>query len=226
MSTWIKINSSTSKQVPDGTIGILINQTTNYYLIQHWALNKTIQEKKVNCEIYDDIVGRKYWYKDHLRRIPCTKFKVIDYAEDYDSGNGSYVQMTGKRVLLEPVNELASYRDLVEQRVIAPVADLNNCEPQTAVNPFRLIFTETACTGINQTYFIRFRVEYDWADLTKTMSIIVGGTTIASGIQLSSPDGYITVQTIPISPMTTPTIRLLTNDNISSNTVTYIAPSC
>ncbi|GIU70118.1 MAG: hypothetical protein KatS3mg002_1354 [Candidatus Woesearchaeota archaeon] len=126
MSTWIKINkSSNNKLVPDGTIGKLIKQTTNYYFIQHWVLNKTIQEKKFNCSILDSMIGQKVTYSNE--RFPCTVFEVIDYAEDYPSGLNTYSQMTGERVIISPVNKKEAFNKGIEQKIIVKIKDLNQC---------------------------------------------------------------------------------------------------
>lgn len=125
---WIRITNSQNKQVPDQTIGRLLKQTTNYYFIQHWALNKTIQELKVNCEILDDIIGDIVSYSDYTRSIPCMRFRVIDYVEDTDTGSQSYAQMTGIRVKLEPVNKTLAYNNNVEQTIKALVDDLDGCD--------------------------------------------------------------------------------------------------
>lgn len=125
---WIRITNSQNKQVPDQTIGKLLKQTTNYYFIQHWALNKTIQELKVNCEILDDIIGDIVSYSDYTRSIPCMRFRVIDYVEDTDTGSQSYAQMTGIRVKLEPVNKTLAYNNNVEQTIKALVDDLDGCD--------------------------------------------------------------------------------------------------
>lgn len=125
---WIRITNSQNKQVPDQTIGRLLKQTTNYYFIQHWALNKTIQELKVNCEILDDIIGNIVSYSDYTRSIPCMRFRVIDYVEDTDTGSQSYAQMTGIRVKLEPVNKTLAYNNNVEQTIKALVDDLDGCD--------------------------------------------------------------------------------------------------
>lgn len=125
---WIRITNSQNKQVPDQTIGKLLKQTTNYYFIQHWALNKTIQELKVNCEILDDIIGNIVSYSDYTRSIPCMRFRVIDYVEDTDTGSQSYAQMTGIRVKLEPVNKTLAYNNNVEQTIKALIDDLDGCD--------------------------------------------------------------------------------------------------
>lgn len=124
---WIRITNSQNKQVPDQTIGKLLKQTTNYYFIQHWALNKTIQELKVNCEILDDIIGNIVSYSDYRRNITCSRFRVKEYIEDMDHGNGSYSQMTGIRVNLEPINKELAYNNNIEQIIKANVEDLDNC---------------------------------------------------------------------------------------------------
>lgn len=125
--TWIKITNSQNKQVPKNTIGKLLKQTTNYYFIQHWHLNKTIQELKSNCEIFDSQIGQIVNYSDYTRNIICMRFKVVDYTEDMDTGRGSYSQMTGLRCILEPINKELAYNNNIEQKVKALVAELDNC---------------------------------------------------------------------------------------------------
>lgn len=126
MATWIKIDTSSNhKLVPHGTIGELLSSTTNYYLIQHWALNKTIQELKSNCSILESLIGGTYTYSNN--RFPCTSFKVTAYAEDYPSGEKTFSQFTGKRVVLVPVNKTTAATNLVEQQLIVNVSELDNC---------------------------------------------------------------------------------------------------
>lgn len=125
---WIKITNPQNKQIPVNTIGKLLKQTTNYYFIQHWKLNKTIQELKSNCEIFSDQINQIVNYSDYTRSIPCMRFRVIDYVEDMDSGKDSYCQMTGIRCLLEPVNKTLAYNNNVEQTIKALVSDLDECD--------------------------------------------------------------------------------------------------